>query len=127
MILAKVVLPTPGGPHKIKEEICPASIIRRKIAPFPTRCSCPMYSSKFCGRNLSTPYTYTSKLFFRQESHRSIFSYFCNIKSKSDIYVTTSGRKINNQFIVLTQKVSYFCKNTLDIQNLNYGISCPFY
>src|SRR5574344_432280 len=46
---ASVVLPTPGGPHKMKDEILPVSIMFRRIAPLPTRCSCPTYSSKLLG------------------------------------------------------------------------------
>ena len=38
MICARVVLPTPGGPQRINEEMRPASIIFRKIAPGPTKC-----------------------------------------------------------------------------------------
>ena len=38
IICAKVVLPTPGGPHNIKEVMRPASIILRSTAPSPTRC-----------------------------------------------------------------------------------------
>ena len=53
MICAKVVLPTPGGPHKIMEAGRPASIILR-IMPFgPTRWSCPTYSSSVLGRKRS--------------------------------------------------------------------------
>jgi len=42
IILASVVLPTPGGPQKIHEEILPASIIRRRGCPSPMRCCCPI-------------------------------------------------------------------------------------
>ncbi len=49
MMWARVVFPTPGGPQRMKDEIFPPSIIRRSTAPGPTRCSCPMYSSKFLG------------------------------------------------------------------------------
>ena len=49
IMYASVVLPTPGGPHKMKDEIFPVSIMLRKIAPLPTRCSCPTYSSKLLG------------------------------------------------------------------------------
>ena len=53
MIWASVVLPTPGGPHRMNEEICSDSIIRRKMQSLPTRCFCPIYSSRFFGRSLS--------------------------------------------------------------------------
>ena len=53
MMWARVVFPTPGGPQRMKDEIFPPSIIRRSTAPGPTRCSCPMYSSKFLGLSLS--------------------------------------------------------------------------
>jgi hypothetical protein len=38
-ILAKVVFPTPGGPHKIKENINPCSTALRNGLPIPTKCS----------------------------------------------------------------------------------------
>ena len=50
MILARVVLPTPGGPQKIIDEIWSFSIRRRSILPGPRRCSWPAYSSSVCGR-----------------------------------------------------------------------------
>ena len=53
MMPASVVLPTPGGPHRMNEAIRFCSIIRRITAPSPTRCFCPIYSSNVCGRNLS--------------------------------------------------------------------------
>ena len=37
-ICASVVFPTPGGPQRINEEMCWASIILRSTAPSPTRC-----------------------------------------------------------------------------------------
>ena len=40
-ILAKVVLPTPGGPHKMKDEMRPPAIMLRNTAPGPTKCCCP--------------------------------------------------------------------------------------
>ena len=49
MIFAIVVFPVPGGPHRIKESILPPSIIRRRTAPSPTRCSCPTKPSKSLG------------------------------------------------------------------------------
>ena len=36
-----VVLPTPGGPHNINDDMRPASIILRRTAPSPTKCFCP--------------------------------------------------------------------------------------
>ena len=50
MMLAMVVLPVPGAPHKIIEGILPFSIAVLKILPFPARCSCPTRSSSVCGR-----------------------------------------------------------------------------
>ncbi len=41
MMRAKVVLPTPGGPHRMKEVMLPESIMRRRMAPSPTRCFWP--------------------------------------------------------------------------------------
>ena len=48
-----VVLPTPGGPHKIMEGIFPFSMDVRKILPLPVRCSCPVSASKLAGRKRS--------------------------------------------------------------------------
>src|SRR5690554_2344100 len=53
MMLANVVLPTPGGPQKMMEGIRPESIILRNTAPLPTRWVWPINSSRFRGRNLS--------------------------------------------------------------------------
>ena len=36
--------------QSMKDEICPESIIRRRTAPSPTRCFCPIYSSSVRGR-----------------------------------------------------------------------------
>jgi len=49
MILASVVLPTPGGPHKIMDPESSCSICTRNGFPGPTRCSCPLNSSSVCG------------------------------------------------------------------------------
>src|SRR3989344_6600507 len=49
---AKVVLPEPGGPHKIKEKRCFFSIASRNGLPFPTKCSCPTNSLRLLGRIL---------------------------------------------------------------------------
>ena len=40
-ISASVVLPTPGGPHRMKEVICFDSIILLRTPSLPTICSCP--------------------------------------------------------------------------------------
>ena len=53
IIEAKVVLPTPGGPQRIKEGIFPDSRALRRMASLPTRCSCPTYCSRFSGRSRS--------------------------------------------------------------------------
>ena len=50
MMRASVVLPTPGGPQKIMEEIWSLSISRRSTLPSPSRCVCPTYSSSVRGR-----------------------------------------------------------------------------
>ena len=49
MMLARVVLPTPGGPQKIMEEIWSFSISCRSILPGPSRCSCPTKCSRDAG------------------------------------------------------------------------------
>ena len=41
IISANVVFPTPGGPQRIKEEICPDKTIFRSTPPSPIMCSCP--------------------------------------------------------------------------------------
>ena len=51
IIRASVVLPTPGGPQKIMEEIWSLSIKRRRTLPLPKRCVCPTYSSRVWGRS----------------------------------------------------------------------------
>src|SRR5436190_22791799 len=53
MILAMVVLPTPGGPHKIIDGTTPWSIALRNILPFPVRCSCPVRSLREAGLSRS--------------------------------------------------------------------------
>ena len=55
MILASVVLPTPGGPQRIMEPDPESSSLSRSICtrnglPGPSRCSCPLYSSRVRGR-----------------------------------------------------------------------------
>ena len=42
MMQARVVLPTPGGPQRIKLLTRPLSTILRSTAPGPTRCCCPI-------------------------------------------------------------------------------------
>ena len=51
MIQARVVLPTPGGPQKIMEEIMSFSIRRRSTLPGPSRCPWPTNSSRDAGRS----------------------------------------------------------------------------
>ncbi len=50
MILASVVLPTPGGPQKISEPVSSRSICTRSGLPGPRMCSCPTNSSSVRGR-----------------------------------------------------------------------------
>ena len=64
MIRARVVLPTPGGPHKMNEETFPESIMRRKIQSFPTKWDCPMYSSIVFGLSRSASGAYIFSYFF---------------------------------------------------------------
>src|SRR5699024_10165973 len=47
---AKVVLPTPGGPHKIIEWNARCSKARRSGLPAAKICCCPTYSSKVLAR-----------------------------------------------------------------------------
>ncbi len=50
MTCASVVLPVPGGPHKMMDEkSLSASMARRNSLPSPTICSCPMYLSNVRG------------------------------------------------------------------------------
>lgn len=50
MMRASVVLPTPGGPQKIMEEMRSFSISRRSTLPSPNRCCWPTNSSSVRGR-----------------------------------------------------------------------------
>src|SRR5437899_9756311 len=50
---ARVVLPTPGGPHRIIECGLPESNARRRGLPGPRRCSCPTNLSSDLGRRAS--------------------------------------------------------------------------
>src|SRR3989344_6971485 len=47
---AMVVFPVPGGPQRMKENLCFFSTATRSGFPAPTRCSCPTASSSFVGR-----------------------------------------------------------------------------
>src|SRR3989344_7995215 len=47
---ASVVLPDPGGPHKIKEKRCFSLMAVAIGLPTLTRCSCPTKSLSVCGR-----------------------------------------------------------------------------
>src|ERR1700704_6664250 len=53
MMLATVVLPVPGGPHKIIEGTLPCAMAARKILPLPVKCCWPTNSSRDCGRSRS--------------------------------------------------------------------------
>lgn len=50
MMLAMVVFPVPGGPHKIMDGILPFSIAVRRMLLLPVRCSWPINSSNDEGR-----------------------------------------------------------------------------
>src|SRR3989338_585969 len=47
---ASVVLPHPGGPHRMNENSSFFSIATRNGLSLPVRCSCPTNSSSFVGR-----------------------------------------------------------------------------
>ena len=47
---ARVVLPVPGGPHRMSEGTWSASMARRSAVPGPSTCSCPAKSSRRRGR-----------------------------------------------------------------------------
>ena len=53
MMLASVVLPTPGGPQKIIEGMTLFFNVFSNTPLSPIRCSCPIKSSKDLGRNRS--------------------------------------------------------------------------
>jgi hypothetical protein len=53
IILAMVVLPVPGGPHKIRDGIFPPSMAVRRMLPLSARCSWPTKSSRVCGLSRS--------------------------------------------------------------------------
>ena len=48
-----LVLPVPGGPHRIIEDSLPAATIRPIAPSGPVRCSCPTTSSSVAGRSRS--------------------------------------------------------------------------
>ena len=50
MIRASVVLPEPGGPQRMIDDISSRVTASRMNAPSPTRCSCPTNSSSVSGR-----------------------------------------------------------------------------
>src|SRR4051812_30341975 len=50
MISARLVLPVPGGPKRMIEEMRSASMARRSSFPGARMCSCPVYSSSVRGR-----------------------------------------------------------------------------
>ena len=50
---AIVVLPVPGGPHRIIDDSRPAATIRPIAPSAPVRCSCPTTSPARCGRSRS--------------------------------------------------------------------------
>ncbi len=52
-MFAMVVLPTPGGPHKIIEGTIPFSIAVLSMLPLPVRCCWPARSLSEVGRILS--------------------------------------------------------------------------
>src|SRR5690606_7254063 len=47
---ARVVLPVPGGPHKISENTRPASMAFFSALPSPIKCCWPAYSARLRGR-----------------------------------------------------------------------------
>ena len=48
-----LVLPVPGGPHRIIEESLPAATMRPIAPSSPVRCSCPTISARLAGRSRS--------------------------------------------------------------------------
>lgn len=50
IMLAMVVFPVPGGPHRIMEGILPFSMAVRKMLFLPVRCTWPINSSSDDGR-----------------------------------------------------------------------------
>ena len=78
MISARVVLPVPGGPHKIREGTRSFSINSRRILPGPIRSFCPTNSDKFCGLTRSAS---------------GVFSFsFVKEKSDSSFIIFTSDK-----------------------------------
>ena len=53
MMRASVVFPTPGGPQNIIEPTLSLSMSLRNTLPSPSKCFCPQYSSRDCGRSLA--------------------------------------------------------------------------
>ena len=64
MILANAVFPTPGGPQNIMDGIIPEAMAFRKIAPSPTKWSCPIKSSRAVGLSLSGSGSVWSNIIF---------------------------------------------------------------
>ena len=65
MTWARVVLPQPGGPQKIKDERLSVSIMRRRMRPSPSRCSCPVNSATLRGRMRSARGAFAETGWFR--------------------------------------------------------------
>jgi len=65
MILARVVFPTPGGPQKIREGKLVFWFLRRRLTIpfFPTKCSCPINSSRLLGLKISAKGLSISQLY----------------------------------------------------------------
>lgn len=62
MILAREVLPVPGGPKSKIEVMRSASMARRRSFPGPRMCSCPVYSLSESGRMRSASGAFSAML-----------------------------------------------------------------
>src|SRR3989344_2952091 len=74
-IFAKVVLPTPGGPNKIKDSRCFFAMAISNGFPFPTKCLWPINSAKFLGLILNA----SGSIFYFSHSFLTILYQFLNL------------------------------------------------
>ena len=123
MMLAIVVLPVPGGPHKIMEGIFPFSMDLRNTLPAPVRCSCPTKSFKVCGRIRSANGAEEFIVQINEEIVRREWNYFMNPSSLLLLYFraqfTLSEANVHSSaFIFLSSKPQTALQNSIFIRTL---------
>ena len=70
---ASVVLPVPGGPHKINDGILPASILFLSGLSLSVKWACPTMPSKLVGRILAAKGAPWDRCLFASKSNMFIF------------------------------------------------------